>query len=283
MASFVSGDRDTRSLTPRGVQLAFRRAGLCSVPMQSLTWTRTCKPYNQDAVATRQTTVCVVDGATPLVPVSSAVRDTAEFARALADGISEYVTSPDNVREQVQRGLASAQRMSRPMGSTAAFSLAVWDDDHVAVACLGDVKVVVKTRGGDVEVCDPAFAGRGGRAVDEVRAQLRAGVSPASAYGTVMAWLRRDRALRNTPAGVCMFPRADVLAVAVLSDGASELSSTFELCHADELRWRSDAAYLDSLYDAAVRIQDRDAEKTRFLRISDRDDASLARVVLPGV
>ena len=105
----------------------------------------------------------------------------------------------------------------------------------------------------------------------------------------------RDRRARNTDHGtgivsgsidlvevtdyfhVVTLPRDEVRACVLLSDGADNWRTLFGLVDEPGLLAAS-SKDLASYWNEAVKIQVADAEKSAYPRLSDLDDASLARV-----
>lgn len=259
-------------------------------------WTRTVKPENQDSVVARAGLVGVVDGATPISGSPGASAATSGFASLLTQCLNSVVRSPDLAPERVAEALWVAQGSTQEgCGVTATIAVAVWGANDLSVVVCGDSPVWVFFRDGTTErVVDPAFAERESTYLGAVQECLNQGDSPEDAYASILPDLRQARADRNTPPGVwvpsdtvspqellphlhhVVFPVEEISAIVAVTDGTETMLQVTGT-RPSALPYM-EPGELNNLYEQADLLQLQDGDKTRFLRLSDRDDASVARV-----
>lgn len=145
---------------------------------------------------------------------------------------------------------------------------------------------------------DPAFDGREEKFLRQVSLSLSDGLLPADAYRKVKSQLLVERQKRNTESGVWVlsdsddpyriaehvhvyvttFPVQEVASVIALTDGCEALFRTFDVLTREELL-RGDKEVLSRAYEHSDVLQIADSDRTRFPRLSDRDDASFVQAV----
>lgn len=261
-------------------------------------WTRSSKDTNLDAVDIGQHSIIVADGA---APVDKSV--TPADAGALPVGLVRelaYVAAPGRLMDAVAGSVDAARALCSCPGATTTLTVAAWDDDVVEVALLGDSPAVVEFTSGEVvELVDPNWQPREQRLLGMVEQRVAQGETHPEAYSAVYELVRAEKKTRNTGQGVWIvhsdtpgrdvtpymsvhrFDRRDVRTVAVLSDGAAGLVSTFGVLDRDEVL-HGDASTLDWAWGKADRAQKADPHRKQFPRLSDRDDCSLSRVSFGG-
>lgn len=241
--------------------------------------------------------ICAVDGATPLEGGEEAKIATARFAELVADACSRKITSPHDVRGQVAQAMTEVQTQCEAVGTSSTLAVSVWDQTELAVGVMGDSPVYVHFKDGSVfRTIDPAFDGREEKFLRQVSLSLSDGLLPADAYRKVKSQLLADRQKRNTESGVWVlsdsddpyriaehvhvatFPVHEVASVTALTDGCEALFRTFDVLTREELLC-GNKEVLSRAYEHGDVLQNADSDRTRFPRLSDRDDASFVQVV----
>lgn len=263
--------------------------------MHTFSWTHSLKPQNQDAVGSGDNYIAVADGITPLTSGNGEAEATALFSTDLMHGLEYYGVSPATIRGDISTAIASAQRRLELDEVSSTLTVAAWDKYSLRIATLGDCIALVLTNSGWRVVCDPNYADHDDKYLAQVHAHVERGATWAEAYSSLVPEIRQDRRARNTDHGtwivsgsvdptevsdrfrVMTLPRTKVKACVLLSDGADNWRSLFGLVDEPGLLAAS-SKDLASLWDEAVKIQVADAEKSAYPRLSDLDDASLARV-----
>ena len=180
---------------------------------------------------------------------------------------------------------------------SATLALAVVGEKNVELWGLGDSPLVVLTRSGELIVStDEALESLDARVV-ELMLERSAGrdLTVAERRALVRDEVLANRRLRNTPGGYwCLdpsgaglsharrltLPRADVVAVAGMSDGLFRAFGQYGL--APLAAWMRDATYFSALElcDRMRALEASDAQLARFPRMKVGDDASLFRLGL---
>lgn len=250
----------------------------------------------------------VIDGATGLVEmptVSPAFSTNAQwFSHTAGAKLCEALEGGMSPEQALAHAVAAARTeleaaLGRPAGSldpaavpSATLALAVMGEKNVELWGLGDSPLVVLMRDGELVI-----------STDEVLESLDAHVvdlmlerSPgrdltvAERRALVRDEVLANRRLRNTPGGYwCLdatgeglaharrltIPRADVVAVAGMTDGLFRAFSQYGLAPLDE--WMRDASYLSArqLCDRMRMLEAEDAQLRRYPRMKVGDDASL--------
>lgn len=262
--------------------------------MTGRVWTRTRKPDNQDAAATGDCFLVVVDGATPLEGGEAAKRATSKFAKALAAGIAGATPKPGRCRDALRAGMEAVADLMPHTHATAAVTVAAWDDSTLEVASLGDVTCVVEQPNAVDVFANTDFTRVEEELLSQVQVMLNLGVGSKHAYAELKPRLEYERSVRNTGQGrwiaattgdvseiaahakIWRIPRGLVRSVALLSDGAwaavdpHRQLSTRELI--DRLRDGAGKQVLD-LVDAA---ENADPDAVQTPRFSVGDDATIA-------
>lgn len=263
--------------------------------MHTFSWTHSLKPQNQDAVGSGDNYIAVADGITPLTSGSGEAAATARFSTDLMHGLGHHGVSPATIRGDISTAIASAQRRLELDEVSSTLTVATWDECELRIATLGDCIALVLTTSGWRVVCDPNYADHDERYLAQVRARVEQGDTWQEAYDSLAPELMQDRRARNTDHGTWIvsgsvdpsevsehfhevtLPRDEVKACVLLSDGADNWRSLFNLVDEPGLLAASEKD-LAALWNEAVKIQVADAEKSAYPRLSDLDDASLARV-----
>lgn len=262
--------------------------------MHTFSWTHSLKPQNQDAVGVGENYIAVADGITPLTSGNDEAKATARFVRYLMRGLG-HPLSPTTLRTVLSLAIHYAQTCCKSDGVSSTLAVATWDDHDFLISTLGDCIALVLTNSGWRVVCDPNYADHDERYLAQVRARVEQGDTWQEAYDSLAPELMQDRRARNTDHGTWIvsgsvdpsevsehfhevtLPRDEVRACVLLSDGADNWRSLFGLVDEPGLLAAS-SKDLAALWDEAVKIQVADAEKSAYPRLSDLDDASLARV-----
>lgn len=260
-------------------------------------WTRSRKPFNEDAVSAGPGWVCVVDGATPLGSDPDGNRKTSAFASRLAGAVGPGLT-PGNITEHLRAALQHAQDGGQH-GATATIAAAAWDGDTVATAIMGDSLILLELKSGETEdLQDPAFEGREARLLAPVIDAMAAGLAPGDAYAAAVPVLRSEREKRNTEAGVWVmsdstapadaaahlsvrtFPRETVHRIAAVTDGMWRAVELFGITTPAGLLDAAQNDAVDPVLDALVQAEAADPDRSSYPRFSFADDAALAFAAL---
>lgn len=263
--------------------------------MHTFSWTHSLKPQNQDAVGVGENYIAVSDGITPLTSGDKEAEATACFSTDLMRGLAHHGVSPATIRGDISTAIASAQRRLELDEVSSTLTVAAWDKYSLRIVTLGDCVGLVLTNSGWRVVCDPSYADHDDKYLAQVHARVERGATWAEAYSSLTPELMQDRRARNTDHGTWIvsgsvdlvevpdyfhevtLPRDEVKACVLLSDGADNWRSLFNLVDEPGLLAASEKD-LAALWNEAVKIQVADAEKSAYPRLSDLDDASLARV-----
>jgi hypothetical protein len=259
------------------------------------------KAANEDAWGVRTDGAWVIDGATPLGPTPLVEgRSTAAWLSATASDVLRGVDWAGRDLRAVlaevigliaERGQAHGLRRDARF-PTAAISLVRRRADRLEVCSLGDCTVLVHPPDAKtVQVTDPRFDGAEEAVLAEVRARLAEGVAPADAYRAVGAELRRQRAQRNTPAGLWVLaaePAAGAHAaltsvpappgtdIVLMSDGFGRVRAPFGLVADEaELIRRIVDGGADALLGALRAAERADPDCRRYPRFGVHDDATV--------
>ena len=263
--------------------------------MRTLTWTKSLKDNNQDAVGSGSHFVAVADGATPIRGGEAEAVATAEFSSALVRGLGQNEVSPDSLRSDISRAIQYVQRDCKT-SVTSTLTVATWDENVLRLATIGDCTALIFTSAGWVTIIDPNYGREDERYLDMVANSVRRGASWEDSYLGINADLLQARRDRNTDQGkwivsdsvdankvmdhfhIVSVPRTRIKAFLVLSDGANAWRDPFQLVDAGDLV-ASSALDLDSYWEQANQMQREDADRSRFPRLSNLDDATIARVI----
>ena len=263
--------------------------------MHTFSWTHSLKPQNQDAVGSGDNYIAVADGITPLTSGSGEDAATARFSTDLMHGLEYYGVAPDTLRAGLTLAILYAQERCELDEVSSTLTVATWDERELRIATLGDCIALVLTTFGWRVVCDPNYADHDDKYLAQVHARVERGATWPQAYSSLTPELMQDRRARNTNHGTWIvsgsvdlvevpdyfhevtLPRDEVKACVLLSDGADNWRSLFNLVDEPGLLAASEKD-LAALWNEAVKIQVADAEKSAYPRLSDLDDASLARV-----
>lgn len=264
--------------------------------MRTFTWTKSLKDNNQDAVGSGSRFVAVADGATPLEGSKAKADATAAFSSALVRGLERNEVRPDGLRDGISEAVEYAQRDCEVAGVTSTLTVATWDENVLRIATIGDCTALLLTSTGWQVVIDPNYEGNEKRYLGRVANSVRHGASWKDAYASINADLEQGRKARNTDRGtwivsdsvdankvmdhfhIVSVPRTCIKACLVLSDGANAWRDPFQLVDAGDLV-ASSALDLDSYWEQANQMQREDADRSRFPRLSNLDDATVARVI----
>lgn len=266
---------------------------------QTLTWTSTHKPLNQDAIATSPNCVCIADGVTPLntAPGDNNAMLTHVFSHALTTSIAQTINSPHAIRGQLGNCLMKAQLMVQSEGIQSTLTFAVWDEKTVAIACLGDSPAYVLFKNGNSEkVSDPLFKGVETEILEKVIKAAKNGKSWKKAYKKTKAEILRNRQARNninaawiadstTPATLIAqhlhvetFDRGNVSSIVMLTDGVEVFHDPFGIVTLEELLNINNPYQLDRYYQQAAKIEKEDENRSKYPRFSYMDDATYAKI-----
>ena len=263
--------------------------------MRTFSWTRSLKTRNQDAVGSGDNYIAVADGITPLTSGNDEATATACFSTDLMHGLEYYGVAPDTLRAGLTLAILYAQECCELDEVSSTLTVAAWDEHDFRIATLGDCIALVLTTSGWRVVCDPNYADHDDKYLTQVHARVERGATWAEAYAELAPEIMRDRRARNTDHGTGIvsgsvdlvevtdyfheitLARDEVRACVLLSDGADNWRTLFGLVDEPRLLAASDKD-LAALWNEAVKIQVADAEKSAYPRLSDLDDASLARV-----
>lgn len=264
--------------------------------MHTFSWTHSLKPQNQDAVGVGENYIAVADGITPLTSGNDEAKATARFSTDLVHGLARHgLAAPDTLRAGLTLAIHYAQKRRVLDEVSSTLTVATWDECELRIATLGDCIALVLTTSGWRVVCDPNYADHDERYLAQVRARVEQGDTWQEAYDSLAPELMQGRRARNTDHGTWIvsgsvdpsevsehfhevtLPRDEVRACVLLSDGADNWRTLFNLVDEPGLLAAS-SKDLAALWNEAVKIQVADAEKSAYPRLSDLDDASLARV-----
>ena len=264
--------------------------------MRRNVFSRSVKPHNQDDVGSGDQFLAVADGATPLEGGKEVERATADFSSALIANLGRCDVRPENLAHAISTSIDLARaEVNNAHAVTSTLSVVTWDDDVVRVASIGDsVALILHSRGWS-EVIDPRYAGNETAVLSRVKRCVLGGMSWDKAYEQVKQDLVQSRRSRNTENGTWIvssktegskvvdrmhfaeFCRPDVKGAAAITDGALAWRDTFALIDDNGL-FSADERALDALWKEANAIQRADPDRSIYPRLSDLDDASLARV-----
>lgn len=263
--------------------------------MHTFSWTYSLKPQNQDAVGSGDNYIAVADGITPLTSGNGEAEATALFSTGLMHGLEYYGVAPDTLRAGLTLAILYAQECCELDGVSSTLAVATWDERELRIATLGDCIALVLTTSGWRVVCDPNYADHDERYLEKVHSLVERGATWAEAYAELSPEIMQDRRARNTGQGTWIvsgtvdpaevaghfhqvtLPSEQVKACILLSDGADNWRSLFNLVDEPGLLAASGKDLLE-YWEEAVKIQVADAEKSAYPRLSDLDDASIARV-----
>ena len=240
--------------------------------------------------------IAVADGITPLTSGDKEATATARFSTDLMYGLARHgLAAPDTWRAWLTLAIHYAQKRRELDEVSSTLTVATWDDHNFRIATMGDCIALVLTTSGWRVVCDPNYADHDERYLAQVHARVERGATWPEAYSSLTDGLKEDRRARNSDHGTWIvsgsvdptevsehfhevtLPRDEVRACVLLSDGADNWRSLFNLVDEPGLLAATDKD-LVALWNEAVKIQVADAEKSAYPRLSDLDDASLARV-----
>lgn len=257
-------------------------------------WTRSVKPHNEDAVATGTGFLLVADGATSLGGDPEMNYRTATFTDVLVAEVAAQLEDGQVTAGALECGLQRAQEICGSHGVTSTLSLACWLDGAVELALIGDSPVVLETDTGMEMVVDPAFESREKIVLGRVLSQVAAGAGFPAAYAGVAAEQHGNRDTRNTGEGMWVVsdytdaarvvehmhtatrPDDDLVRLAVMTDGASAAVDTFHALNFAELLYLHENDGLVALFEDLDARELADPERSRYPRLSYRDDATLA-------
>ena len=250
----------------------------------------------------------VIDGATGLVEmplVSTGFATNAQwFSHTAGTALCEALEDGMPPEQALARAVAATRTeleaaLGRPAGSldpaavpSATLALAVVGEKNVELWGLGDSPLVVLMRDGELVIStDEVLESLDAHVVD-LMLERSAGLdlTVAERRALVRDEVLANRRLRNTPGGYwCLdatgeglaharrltIPRADVVAVAGMTDGLFRAFGQYGLAPLDE--WMRDASYLSArqLCDRMRMLEAEDAQLRRYPRMKVGDDASL--------
>ena len=264
--------------------------------MHTFSWTRSLKPQNQDAVGVGDNYIAVADGITPLTSGDKEATATARFSTDLIHGLARHgLAAPDTWRAWLTLAIHYAQKRRELDEVSSTLTVATWDDHNFRIATMGDCIALVLTTSGWRVICDPNYVDHDEKYLVQVHARVERGATWPEAYDSLTPELVQDRRARNTGHGTWIvsgsvdsvevtdyfhgvtLPRDEVKACVLLSDGADNWRSLFGLVDEPGLLAASGTDLLE-YWEEAVKLQTADAERSQYPRLSDLDDASLARV-----
>ena len=276
--------------------------------MRSFFFTDRGNAANEDFAFSAGRYGVVVDGATGLMPLPAVSADHATNAQWFAHTVGAALcraldagTPPEQVlvdataaaRTELESALGrSLGELDAAAVPSATLALAVVGEKDVELWGLADSPLVVLTRAGELLVStDEVLESLDGRVV-ELMLERSAGreLTVAERRALVREEVVANRRLRNTPGGYwCLdpsgaglaharritLPRADVVAVAGMSDGLFRAFGQYGLAPLAE--WMRGATYFSALElcDRMRVLEAADAQLTRFPRMKVGDDASL--------
>lgn len=258
-------------------------------------FTKTIKDCNQDAVICRRNFIAVADGATPLGGGEHEARATSLFAHSLVNYLDIPDLRPGNVLGMIAFAINAARRKVETDNITSTLTVATWDENTVRVATIGDSVAVIKTADGFREVTDPSYVGNEDRYLSQVAEGVRRGMTWEESYEDIRGALKEARRLRNSDQGtwiagtstsglpvvehmhVVDVPRGEVEGCAVVSDGLYDWGGKFGLIGPERLFAFNEEA-LGRVWSEACDLQRADTSRSQYPRLSNLDDASLARV-----
>ena len=250
----------------------------------------------------------VIDGATGLVEMPLISSDFATNAQWFSHVAGEALCASLESGTPPEQALVDAvdktrgeleAALGRPAGSldpaavpSATLALAVVGEKNVELWGLGDSPLVVLMRDGELVIStDEVLESLDAHVVD-LMLERSAGrdLTVAERRALVRDEVLANRRLRNTPGGYwCLdatgeglaharrltIPRADVVAVAGMTDGLFRAFGQYGLAPLDE--WMRDASYLSArqLCDRMRMLEAEDAQLRRYPRMKVGDDASL--------
>ena len=241
--------------------------------------------------------VVVADGVTPFATHPDADRLTAEFSHALVTACVRFIADPNEVLSGLNEAVRYArQEIDSGLALESTLSIVTWDLELVVCATLGDSPLIVDAVGGNRErIIDPQFESGDNDALNFVKSLVEQGLEWKDAYSALEAQLKDSRKTRNLDGGVFIpaihgdvhtiverfwcrsFSRENVQAITLITDGAEALKDTFSVLDPDwSVVTKED---LDQAWDDAMRLQITDVNKSEYPRLSDRDDATVARVI----
>ena len=265
--------------------------------METLAWTQSRKPYNQDAVAVADNIVVVADGVTPFATHPDADRLTAEFSHALVTACARFIADPNEVLSGLNAAVRHArQEIDSDLALESTLSIVTWDSERVVCTTLGDSPLIVDDVYGNRErIIDPQFESEDNDALNVVKSLVAQGLEWKDAYSVLEAQLKDSRKTRNLDGGLFIpathgdvhaiverfwcrsFSRENVQAITLTTDGAEAFKDTFSVLDLDWCDVTEED--LDQAWDDAMKLQLKDVNKSEFPRLSDRDDATVARVM----
>lgn len=263
---------------------------------------------NEDFAFSTERFGVVIDGATglaPLPPVSTDFATNAQwFARSTGVRLCRALEAGAPPEQALVDAVGAARAeleaaLGRPAGSldpaavpSATLALAVVGEKNVELWGIGDSPLVVLMRDGELVIStDEVLESLDAHVVD-LMLERSAGrdLTVAERRALVRDEVLANRRLRNTPGGYwCLdatgeglaharrltIPRADVVAVAGMTDGLFRAFGQYGLAPLDE--WMRDASYLSArqLCDRMRMLEAEDAQLRRYPRMKVSDDASL--------
>lgn len=266
-----------------------------TVDMNVLCWTHSLKPQNQDAVGSGENFIAVADGITPLTRGSQEAEATAAFSSDLMQGLAQRGVSPTTARSDLSSAIAYAQQQCEFDKVSSTLTVATWDDNNLHISTLGDCVGIVLTTSGWRIVHDPSYAAHDVGYLVQVLDHVRNGSTWKKAYSSLTREMKKDRRVRNTGRGTWIvsgsvdpaevvdhfhevtFPRDQVEACILISDGVDIWRELFKIVAEYDLLTASETD-LDSYWKKAVELQEGDPQRSTYPRLSDLDDASVARV-----
>lgn len=257
------------------------------------TWTRSIKPHNEDAVAIGPHFVMVADAATTPDCAPEMNQLASRFAAVMVAEIATRLRRGAVTREALIEGIGVAQQSSGRHGVTSTLTLAKWDKESVELALIGNSPMVWETEAGLEVLVDPAFEGNEAAALERARERGQAGVDYPVAHAEVTgalpesggarsagqgAWVISDSADATEAVNHIFFttrPRLGLTRLAVMTDGASAAADTFEVVDYRQLLDRCEDRVLPLLFDKVDALELADRQRSRYPRLTYRDDASI--------
>lgn len=258
------------------------------------TWTRSIKSRNEDAVAFGPRFVMVADAATTVDGDPEMNRLASRFAAVLVAEIATTLRRGARLRDALTEGIRQAQHTCGQHGVTSTLALATWGNASVELALIGNSPVAWEAATGLEILVDPAAGGDEQAALERMRATLQDGADYPAAYAEVTGVTPEISGVRDPAAGPWVISdsaaateivdhiffttrtRSGLIRLATMTDGASAAVDIFGAVDYGQLFDRCEQRSLPRLFDEVDALELADPQRSRFPRLSYRDDVGIA-------
>ncbi len=264
---------------------------------------------NEDAAGATECAAWVIDGATgvsdlsPLVPgLTDAAWLAAQLDKRLHDTFEKAAVEPYTALAEIDADIRAtfsstntSPERSPAEQPTAAFALSVLRGDVVHLIGLGDCRIIVENRTGDVEEFDPSETGHAEALVIEERRRLLAAYPDEDPWPRLKPFIRSLRQFANAANGYSIVHPTlswhsrvkrrvnnaqTIRHLLAMSDGLYRLVDVFKLFSPGQLLRRAVKDGLAPLCPQLRDLENADDRCVIYPRVKTHDDASAVLVTL---